>query len=109
METKLIVSSGQYESAATTKTVNHKTWSGLCRRITQLENEHGVYGDNWTGWIKATVALADDQDKWGNNSIIGGQWCEPYNGWLSENYDDLDYSEFMSYEDLHKKIYGQGF
>ena len=103
MKTNLIVSSGQYETAAITVTINHKTWAGLCRRITQLENEHSVYGDNYAGWIKAKVALADDRDKWGDNQIIGGRWCDPYNGWLS--VDDV-YGPAMSYGDLHKKLYG---
>ena len=106
MKTKLIVSSGQYETCAIIVTVNHKTWGGLCRRITQLENEHATYGDNWAGWIKASVALADERDEWGNNSIIGGRWCNPYNGWLEVDPQDGPY---MSYEQLHKNLYGKGF
>ena len=100
MKTTLIVSSGQYETAAMKVTVNHKTFSGLCRRITQLENEHAVHGDNWAGWIKASVALADERDEWGDNQIIGGQWCKPYNGWLTTD----DYSDGMTYKDLRRRL-----
>lgn len=103
MKTTLVVSAGQYETAAIIMTVNHKTWRGLCRRITQLENDHAVYGDNHTGWIKASVTLADDRDEWGDNSIIGGRWCNPHNGWLSLDSDDL---VWMSFDDLHRNIYG---
>ena len=85
MKTKLIVSSGQYETCAVTFTVNHKTESGLMRRARQLSRDHAVYGDNWAGWINASVAIASDNDEWGDNSIIGGQWCDPANGGL-----DLD-------------------
>lgn len=110
MKTKLIVSNGQYEKEAFTVTVNHKTWKGLCRRITQLENENAVYGDNWIGWIKARVALASDHDKWGNNNIIGGQWCNPNNGWLTIDSDsDSDSGPFeMSYDELYNILYGKG-
>lgn len=81
--TKLIVSSGQYETSAITVTVRHATDRGLMRRVRQLSDEHAVYGDNWAGWINARVAIADpDNDRWGNNSIIGGRWCDPSNGWL---------------------------
>ena len=82
MKTKLIVSNGQYETAARVVTVNHKTDRGLCRRIAQLRNEYAVYGDNWAGWIKADIAIASENDEWGDNSIIGGRWCNPANGWL---------------------------
>ncbi len=85
MKTKLIVSSGQYETAAIIVTVNHKTQKGLLRRARQLSKKHAVYGDNWQGWINANVALASPNDKWGDNTIIGGRWCEPANGWM-----DLD-------------------
>ena len=80
--TKLIVSSGQYETAATVITVRHRTERGLMRRAKQLSNEHAVYGDNWAGWVPARVAIASDDDVWGDNQIIGGQWCDPANGWL---------------------------
>jgi len=84
--TKLIVQSGQYEQAATVVTVRHNTERGLMRRARQLSREHAVYGDNWAGWINARVAIADPgNDVWGDNSIIGGRWCDPANGWL-----DLD-------------------
>jgi len=100
MKTRLIVSSGQYEQAAITVTVNHKTWSGLCRRITQLEKKHAVYGDNWAGWIKARVALADaDKDRWWDNVVIGGRWCSPGNGWLTE-HPDIEESMHMTYPEL---------
>ncbi len=81
-ETKLVVSSGQYETAARIVTVRHSTERGLMRRARQLSREHAVYGDNWAGWIPANVAIASTADKWGDNSIIGGRWCEPANGWL---------------------------
>ena len=84
--TELIVSSGQYETAATVVSVCHTTERGLMRRARQLSNEYAVYGDNWAGWIPANIAIADpDNDEWGDNNIIGGQWCDPVNGWL-----DLD-------------------
>ena len=82
MKTTLIVSSGQYETVATKIIVNHKTDRGLMRRARQLAREYAVYGDNWTGWINADVAIASDNDIWSNNSIIGGRNCEPANGWL---------------------------
>ena len=85
MKTTLIISSGQYETCATTYTVKHKTENGLMRRARQLSREHAIYGDNWTGWINAQVAIASENDRWGSNSIIGGQWCQPANDWL-----DLD-------------------
>ena len=81
--TKLIVSNGQYETCATVITVKHATEAGLMRRARQLARENAVYGDNWVGWINAKIAIADPaNDRWGNNSIIGGRWCEPANGWL---------------------------
>ncbi|MEW6708516.1 MAG: hypothetical protein AB1403_01730 [Candidatus Riflebacteria bacterium] len=82
MKTKLIVSSGQYETSAIVIEVNHKTEVGLMRRARQLSKKHAVYGDNWTGWINANVAIASDNDRWGDNQIIGGRWCQPANGWL---------------------------
>ena len=82
MKTTLIVSSGQYETCAIKVVVNHQTERGLMRRAKQLSREHETYGDNWAGWIKANVAIASDNDTWGDNSIIGGQWCDPANGWL---------------------------
>lgn len=82
MKTNLIVSSGQYETSAEVVTVNHTTDLGLMRHARQLSREHAVYGDNWAGWINADVAIASDDDEWGDNSIIGGRWCNPANGWL---------------------------
>jgi hypothetical protein len=82
---KLIVSSGQYETSACVVTVKYHTLRGLARRIRQLSDEYAVYGDNWAGWLKANVAIKSPKDRWGDNSIIGGRWCEPANGWL-----DLD-------------------
>lgn len=82
MKTVLIVSNGQYDTAAEKVTVNHKTESGLMRRARQLSAKHAVYGDNWAGWISARIAIADKADKWGKNSIIGGRWCNPANGWM---------------------------
>lgn len=81
----LIVSSGQYETAAAKVTVKYTTRAGLIRRMRQLAREHAVYGDNWAGWIKARIAIASKGDRWGDNAIIGGRWCEPASGWL-----DLD-------------------
>ena len=90
MKTKLIVSSGQYEQAAIEITVNHKTERGLLRRARQLSKKYEVCGDNWAGWIPARVAIASDTDSWGDNSIIGGQWCDPGHGWLNlwNNHDN---------------------
>lgn len=81
-QTSLIVSYGQYETIARKVVVNHKTERGLLRRAVQLAKEFAVLGDNWAGWIPASVAIASDSDRWGENSIIGGRWCEPANGWL---------------------------
>jgi hypothetical protein len=81
-KTMLVVSSGQYETTAIKVTVKHNTERGLARRINQLRNEYATFGDNFAGWIKADVAIASPDDKWGKNSIIGGRWCEPANGWL---------------------------
>jgi hypothetical protein len=87
-KTRLVVSSGQYETAAIIVTVTHRTDRGLLRRARQLAYEHRVYGDNWAGWINASVAIASDDDVWGGNSIIGGRWCEPANGWLNLDQDN---------------------
>lgn len=80
--TTLVVSSGQYETCAIKIKVKHATKKGLLRRAKQLSREHAIYGDNWTGYVNARVAIADDNDTWGDNQIIGGQWCNPANGWL---------------------------
>lgn len=85
MKTTLIVSSGQYETVAIEVTVKHSTTNGLMRRARQLSRQHEVYGDNWAGWIPAKVAIAHPDDVWGDNTIIGGRWCEPANGWLDLN------------------------
>jgi len=103
MKTKLIVSSGQYETAAVTITVKHKTWRGLCRRIAQLEREYAAYGDNHQGWITADIALASDYDEWGDNNIIGGRWCKPANGWLTTC--DVDGGRCMTYRELEQVLY----
>jgi hypothetical protein len=81
-KTTLIVSAGQYETCAIKIVVRHTTEAGLMRRARQLSREHSVYGDNWRGWIPANVAIASKDDQWGRNQIIGGNWCEPANGWL---------------------------
>ena len=47
MKTTLIVSAGQYEQAAITVVVKHKTERGLMRRARQLSRDHEVYGDNF--------------------------------------------------------------
>lgn len=86
--TKLVVSSGQYETCAIIIKVRHTTEAGLMRRARQLARKHAVYGDNWVGWIRADVAIASDNDRWGRNQIIGGSWCEPANGWLDLNNND---------------------
>jgi hypothetical protein len=83
--TTLIVSTGQYETCATKIQVKHTTERGLMRRARQLAEEYSTYGDNWAGWIKASIAIASPDDEWGDNQIIGGRWCAPANGWL-----DLD-------------------
>jgi len=101
MKTKLIVSTGQYETAAEEITVDHKSWRGLRRRISQLQKDHATFGDNFAGWIPARVALASDQDAWGNNNIIGGRWCCPVCGWLVK--EQTDYNQ-MSYSELEKII-----
>ena len=84
-KTTLIVSSGQYETCATEIKITHSTERGFFRRCRQLAKEHSVIGDNWAGELFANVAIASPNDIWGDNSIIGGQWCDPANGWL-----DLD-------------------
>ncbi len=80
--TKLIVQSGQYEKAGLVVPCCITTERGLMRRARQLSKEHAVYGDNWAGWIPASVAVASEDDEWANNSIIGGRHCDPTNGWL---------------------------
>ena len=82
MKITLIVSSGQYETCAEKIEINYTTERGLYRRARQLSKQHAVYSDNWTGWINADIAIASENDRWGKNSIIGGRWCEPANGWL---------------------------
>ena len=89
---KVVVSAGQYETAAETVTISWTTGRGLMRRLNQLSREHAVYGDNFAGWIKADVAFASKNDKYYKNEIIGGATCCPAGGWL-----DLD---MMSYKDL---------
>lgn len=81
-ETKLVISGGQYKTTATVVTVRHNTERGLMRRARQLSRKHAVYGDNWAGWIPAGVAIASPDDEWGDNTVIGGRWCQPANGWL---------------------------
>ncbi len=78
----LIAQSGQYEQAAVKVVVKCTTQAGLNRRINQLRDEHAVYGDNWAGWIKADIAIANKNDRWFDNNIIGGQHCDPANGWI---------------------------
>ena len=80
----LVVSSGQYEQCACVVTVKYTTDRGLKRRIKQLKDAHGLYGDNWVGWIRANIAIASKNDRWGDNSIIGGKYCIPANGWIEE-------------------------
>lgn len=82
---KLVVQSGQYEQSSEVVIVNYTTIDGLNRRITQLRNEHAVYGDNWAGWLKASVAIADDRDLYFDNQITGGEHCIPYNGWIYQD------------------------
>jgi hypothetical protein len=80
--TKVRVQAGQYEQACQTITIRHNTDAGLLRRCRQLAREHAVHGDNWAGWLNASVAIADPADVWHKNSIIGGSSCEPINGWM---------------------------
>ena len=82
MKTKIRVQSGQYEQACETIVINHTTERGLIRRCRQLAAQHAVYGDNWSGWLKARVAIADPADTWYRNQIIDGRACEPVNGWM---------------------------
>jgi hypothetical protein len=85
-KTKVIISSGQYETSAIILTIAYTTQRGLYRRLRQLSREYSVYGDNWAGWIKAKIAIASPgKDVWGDNEIIGGMWCDPANGWLDLN------------------------
>lgn len=86
---KLVVENGQYERAATLVTINCTTDRGLQRRVRQLQNKYAIYGDNWAGWILATVAIAHNNDIYTPNQIIDGASCEPVNGWLDDN--DIDY------------------
>jgi hypothetical protein len=83
IKTVLVVSAGQYEQSAVKVTVRHATHAGLIRRARQLAREHAVHGDNWAGWLKARIAIASDNDVWGDNSFIGGRWCNPANGWMN--------------------------
>jgi len=85
MKIDLIVSNGQYESAAEKITITATTFTGFFRRVDQIKKEHAVYGDNWAGWIDADVAVASNGDEWGSNQIIGGRWCHPANGWIVED------------------------
>ena len=84
-KTNVVVSSGQYETAAEIIEIRHMTERGLFRRMRQLSAQHAVYGDNHAGWLAARVAIASPADVWGDNSIIGGQWCDPAAGWLDLN------------------------
>ena len=86
--------------------VRHKTWRGLCRRITQIRHEYAVYGDNFAGWLPAKVALASDQDEWGDNIIIGGQWCDPANGWIVDDEEMSTGAPYMTYQELYDILYG---
>ena len=79
---RLVVQSGQYEQSGKIVTVKYTTVNGLNRRISQLRREYEVFGDNWAGWLPASVAVADDRDEWFDNHIIGGQHCLPYNSWI---------------------------
>lgn len=81
-KTKVIVSNGQYEQSVSHHTITHTTERGLMRRCRQLSKQYEDLGDNWAGWIKARVAIAHNDDVYGDNQIIGGQWCDPVNGWL---------------------------
>lgn len=98
MKIELIVSCGQYEKASTQITINCTTFRGLHRRIKQLKTKYRVHGDNWTGWIPATVAIASSDDTWGDNNVIGEQWCEPALGWIGDKRERGD----MSYEELQE-------
>ena len=91
----LVVSSGQYETAAAKVLVNFTTLRGLLRRARQLSREHSVYGDNWAGWLAAKIAIADRRDRWGENQIIGGKFCEPFWGWLDLS-DSRDFKRVLA-------------
>lgn len=94
----VVVQSGQYEQNHTIVKVSYTTRSGLIRRLEQLSRQHAVYGDNWAGWINADIAIASDDDKTGPCNIIGGEWCEPANGWL----------DFNEYRQLHCQLNNLG-
>ena len=98
MKINLVISAGQYESAAKKLKITATTYGGFCRRIDQLKKEYAVYGDNWTGWIDADVAIASKDDEWGDNDIIGGMHCTPKNGWIAEDPSG-DYRHYCSYQD----------
>ena len=79
MKTKVRVSSGQYEQSTITKVISHETDRGFRRRCRQLSREYAVYGDNWAGWIAASVTIAHPNDTWHKCQVIGGRYCETVN------------------------------
>ena len=99
MKIALVVSAGQYESAAKKVAITATTYRGFCRRIDQLKKEYAVYGDNWAGWIAAKIAVASKADNWGDNSIIGGRWCVPALGWIEDDYTISDHMMCCTYKD----------
>ena len=40
--------------------------------------------------FQRVLLIASDKDEWGDNNVIGGEWCNPANGWLLLNGDDPD-------------------
>jgi hypothetical protein len=109
MKITLVVSNGQYERAAEKIQITATTYMGFCRRIDQLKKEHAVYGDNMAGWINADVALADDNDEWGDNDCIGGRWCTPANGWIVDDPEQFSgYPFYCRYQDAWAKIQEAG-
>lgn len=95
----VIISTGQYQTCADEIDVTYTSRRGLLRRLRELSTENSVYGDNWAGWLPARIAVSSPEDEWGNNTIIGGQWCDPANGWL-----DLDDPEEIMRQVEQQKI-----
>ena len=103
MKVRLIISSGQYETAAVVKTITATTPAGFCRRVRQLRREHATYGDNWAGWIPARIAIACQcSDIWQDNQITGGQSCQPARGWLVDDVTDFGQADL---EETARKLF----
>lgn len=84
----VVVQNGQYEENCCVVKVSYTTRRGLIRRLKQLREKHAVYGDNWAGWINASVVIASDNDEFHPCTIIGGEYCCPVNDWLDFSDED---------------------